>query len=497
MKTFSFSHQGANNRIWVVDPENDQVCTIPLDDIGDVVLAEQLGSTNQLSHQKGHTLWIAGGYGWSAGAGNNGNFVTFDRLIAVDVPGLIASVRKIGCDGDESEKSRLRSHFNYSESADFLAVTGGELEAIGDELYVVLGHKFEGDYNAIRAKCPAPGAQEVSGSQCDQEYYDEYKPTQYYKCQVASTPIPDPDFGGRTRIGLAAPRIVGEDTLTDCASEGQIKKTSRAGQNSQFHRRDLNVVPAIYLENGQPKSSIHVYGGVFPFVANEPGQRGSNPSAPPVFSPFVRPLYINADGVSVDPSNNQAMSHYETAGVSFFSEQTGFYHRLLLGGISASYCTDLQPGTSPALCSQLSPSLYSSEIFAPFPSPAPGFAADGALISCRPERHAFQKEGNAVYSYDCSQHFSEALLYRVFDHGAGARFLALPAMPAYENGVIRFDELPTGEWTMIGHVFGGIEINKEVLPAYPEKAVHAMFNRDPREASFASPRAYRVQIRRH
>jgi hypothetical protein len=95
------------------------------------------------------------------------------------------------------------------------------------------------------------------------------------------------------------------------------------GVDSQYHRRDLNVAPAI-RPDGSP--GIDVYGGVFT-------RHGAA---------WPHPITIDQDPngatlVQVDTSFEQKMSLYECAHLLAFDRSTGTMYTTLFGGISDYY----------------------------------------------------------------------------------------------------------------------------------------------------------------
>jgi len=92
-----------------------------------------------------------------------------------------------------------------------------------------------------------------------------------------------------------------------------------------LHRRDLNVAPAV-----KPDGSFYsiisdgsfysiIYGGVFKYDVD---------------LPFENPVYIDANGYTVDMSFTQKMSQYHTARLSMFDSVSGKMFTTLFGGIS-------------------------------------------------------------------------------------------------------------------------------------------------------------------
>lgn len=131
----TFLPEGANTLIQVIQPATGQVWT---SDIGTlpVALREQLLSTNPVFTQAGTWLYMAGGYGYSATAGDH---VTHELLTVVQVDSLIAAVRNGGS---------IAPWFRSISDAQF-AVTGGYMAVLDNVFYIAGGQRFEGRYNPM------------------------------------------------------------------------------------------------------------------------------------------------------------------------------------------------------------------------------------------------------------------------------------------------------------------------------------------------------------
>ena len=127
---------GSNNTfMMVVDIAAATVHTASVDALTPEV-AEQLQSSNINFHQVGDVLYLAGGYAYSATAGDH---ITHPRLTALSVSGFVDAILQGGSfDG-----------LYDSVEDDFFAVTGGHLHSLGDQLALVGGHRFDGRYNPM------------------------------------------------------------------------------------------------------------------------------------------------------------------------------------------------------------------------------------------------------------------------------------------------------------------------------------------------------------
>ncbi|CAA6830119.1 MAG: Unknown protein [uncultured Aureispira sp.] len=133
---FNAFPQGQNNQaIYVIDIQTQQYWSAPLTSLA-TSIQEQLQSTNMNFYQDKDSLYLIGGYAYSATAGDH---VTFPNLTAIDVPGLIDAL---------INGTAIDSYFKQI-TAPIFAVTGGQLGKIEDNFYLVGGHRFDGRYNPM------------------------------------------------------------------------------------------------------------------------------------------------------------------------------------------------------------------------------------------------------------------------------------------------------------------------------------------------------------
>jgi hypothetical protein len=196
----TFDVAGHNTSLIVIDPVAKQKWTAPLASLP-VPLQEQLSSTNMEFAQDGDQFYLIGGYGYSATAGDH---VTYDKLTAVDVPGVIAAIM----DG-----APIAGFFRQITDAQF-AVTGGHLNKVYDTYYLTGGQRFDGRYNPM------------NGPSFTQTYTDAIR-----KFQLVDD--------GTTMTVTHLPPIVDAENL---------------------HRRDYNVAQQI-MPNGQ--QGLTAFSGVF------------------------------------------------------------------------------------------------------------------------------------------------------------------------------------------------------------------------------------------
>lgn len=127
---------GSNNTLMiVVDVAQSAVYTASVNQLP-APLAEQFQSSNINYHQVGDVLYLAGGYAFSASAGDH---ITQPRMAALSVPEVIGAI---------VEGGSFDGLIDYIDN-DFFAVTGGHLQVVGEKLALVGGHRFDGRYNPM------------------------------------------------------------------------------------------------------------------------------------------------------------------------------------------------------------------------------------------------------------------------------------------------------------------------------------------------------------
>jgi hypothetical protein len=129
----AFPNAQNNDSIFVIDIENQQFWKKELNTLP-TNLAEQLQSTNMNFYQDSNKLLITGGYAYS---NSRGDHVTFPYLTLIDVPNLITHIIK---------NEEIIKDFQQIENQD-LAVTGGNLNKLGDTYFLIGGQRFTGRYN--------------------------------------------------------------------------------------------------------------------------------------------------------------------------------------------------------------------------------------------------------------------------------------------------------------------------------------------------------------
>lgn len=255
----SFPANSNNVDILVIDPVNLQFWSSSVNQLP-VGLAEQLQATNLNFHQDGDTLYIIGGYAYSATAQDH---ITFPNLTTVNVSNVI---------NDVILGNPISNHFKQITDENF-AVTGGQLGKIGDEFYLIGGHRFDGRYNPM------------GNPTYVQTYVDGIRK---FKIDNSGTQLSYSNY----------------QVITD-----QV----------HLHRRDYNLVAQIYPDG---ELGYMISSGVF--------QVG-------VDLPFLYPIEIKPSGYTPVTTFNQYLSNYHSPHIGVFDEETNSMHSIFLGGMSQYY----------------------------------------------------------------------------------------------------------------------------------------------------------------
>ena len=199
----SFDIAGHNTQLFVIDPVNLKKWSASLNTLPKS-LQEQLSSTNMEFYQNDDYLYLLGGYGYSATAGDH---TTFDYLTAIDVPKTIKAI---------IDNQSFTGYFRQIQDKQF-QVTGGYLEKIYDAYYLVGGQKFIGRYNPMGPD-HGPGF------------------TQEYTNQIRKF------------------------SIDDNGSNLNIKHLKTITDTNHLHRRDYNVSPQIMPDETE---GLTAFSGVF------------------------------------------------------------------------------------------------------------------------------------------------------------------------------------------------------------------------------------------
>ncbi len=131
----SFPQTQNNTDIFVVDINTQKIWHVSLNGLS-TGIKEQLQSTNMNFYQDRDTLYIIGGYAFSATANQH---ITFPNLTSIQVNSVINAI----INGDSI------TPFFKQISDPVFAITGGQLGKIYDTFYLVGGQKFDGLYNPM------------------------------------------------------------------------------------------------------------------------------------------------------------------------------------------------------------------------------------------------------------------------------------------------------------------------------------------------------------
>ncbi|MBP6639694.1 MAG: hypothetical protein KA293_05310, partial [Bacteroidia bacterium] len=259
----SMDSAGHHYKLVVADPTSQKTWSAPLTSLPNA-MQEQLASTNLEFHQHGKFLYIFGGYGYSPSSGDH---KTYPYMTAVDVGAAIQAIL--------NGESDLKPYFRQLEDPKF-AVTGGQLERIGEDYFLVGGQDFGGRYNPMS---------------------------------------PDHGPGFVQKYNHTALRF----QIIDDGKNLQIKHLPSESDTVLLHRRDYNMLPQIFPDG---KEGLTAFSGVFQYGVN---------------IPWLHCLDIHADGMRQSPGFFQYYNHYHCARIPIFDAQSKEMHNLFFGGIAAYY----------------------------------------------------------------------------------------------------------------------------------------------------------------
>ncbi len=131
----AFPESQNNTDLYVIDVNTTQFWTAPLSTLPSS-MQEQLQSTNMNFYQDEDTLYVIGGYAYSATANDH---ITFPNLTTIQVSEVIDAV---------VNNAPFDNFFQQISDTTF-AVTGGQLGKIGNTFYLVGGQRFDGRYNPM------------------------------------------------------------------------------------------------------------------------------------------------------------------------------------------------------------------------------------------------------------------------------------------------------------------------------------------------------------
>ena len=136
-----FEPEFQNREVWVIDAVNKQSWQRSLEGVAGGLTTIELNSltpANNQFYQRGQRLYMTGGYGVQTISAGNPINGTFDRLSAIDLPGIIDWVM--------TGNGVAKDHIRQISSSSF-RVTGGAMYEIGGRTHLVFGQDFSGNYN--------------------------------------------------------------------------------------------------------------------------------------------------------------------------------------------------------------------------------------------------------------------------------------------------------------------------------------------------------------
>ena len=131
----AFPVSNSNTDVYVIDINTLQFWTSSVTVLTSS-LEEQMQSTNMNFQQDEDSLYIIGGYGYSATAADH---ITYPNLTSVSISGLINAV---------INGNSIIPFFKQITDQNF-AVNGGHLGKIDSTFYLIGGHRFDGRYNPM------------------------------------------------------------------------------------------------------------------------------------------------------------------------------------------------------------------------------------------------------------------------------------------------------------------------------------------------------------
>lgn len=262
----SFAASDSNTNVFVIDPESKRIWSSSVNELP-AALSEQLQSTSMQFIQRGKTLYLIGGYGYSK---TSGNYITHNKLTAVKIDGLISAIQK---------GSSISSYFRQISDPVF-ALTGGQIGRIDETYYLVGGQKFDGRYNPMGPN-HGPGF------------------SQQYSNQIRKFRIKD----SGTNLSI--------ETLSAITDEANL------------HRRDFNMLPQIFPNN---VSGFTIFSGVFQTKANIPFTNTVDVFADKIAVNNTFTQYLNhyhSSKVAFHDAVNQKMENIFFGGISQYEENAG------------------------------------------------------------------------------------------------------------------------------------------------------------------------------
>lgn len=258
----AFSKNFAAAELIVLDVKQEKVWKTNLSALS-LPISEQLRSSNMESVQQGNQLFIIGGYGYSE---SKKNHITYPSLIIIQVKELMDAVIN----------NRPIAPFIQQIIDERMAVTGGRLNLLDGQFYLVGGQRFDGRYNP-HGPDHGPG------------FFQEYT-NQIRRFDIENN-----------------------------NGNWQLKNYTAITDSLLLHRRDYNLL--LQLDSNR-KEMLTIFSGVFQYGKDVP---------------FTTLVDINNEGHAEVPGFNQLYNHYHTANMALYSEQRKTMYAVFFGGIAQQY----------------------------------------------------------------------------------------------------------------------------------------------------------------
>lgn len=255
----AFPVASQNTEIYVVDPVTSQVWTA-----GTATLPpftrEHICASNHEFARIGDHLYVFGGYGFDT---PSSDMITFPRITAINIPQLISDV---------ISQSAISGNFRTIANTD-AAITGGNARYMNGEIFLVMGHRFDGLYNPH------------NGPSFTQTYSEQIR----------------------------------KFTITDNGTTFTVSSYSTITDTVDFHRRDYNLVSQV-LPGGA--EAITAFSGVF---------------RKNIDLPYFDNIDITPGGYTVNSGFEQKLNNYHSGAIPMYDSSSTTSYTLFMGGMAQYY----------------------------------------------------------------------------------------------------------------------------------------------------------------
>lgn len=269
--TGSFPAESQNRDVWVIDPIAKQTWHRSLGQLDATGIdaasgltptqVVSLAATNNEFQQVGNTLYITGGYGLNT----SGEFETFNKLSAINLPGLANWVM--------TGAGTAAAHIRQLDTPT-VSVTGGAMYAMNGRMHLVFGQDFDGSYSprADGAYTRQVRSFDIldDGANLAITNFSQTSPEPDYRRRDLNVfPVIRPDGSGGTNEGLVALSGVftssfGAWTVPVTISESGIPSMADPSADATFKQGFNNYHSAklgLYSESQQQMSEV-LFGGI-------------------------------------------------------------------------------------------------------------------------------------------------------------------------------------------------------------------------------------------